>query len=279
MISVGATFLILEALVWPHALYLGLIVFCAWSGLDALNNIFDVDLDVISDPCRAEYTRKLGKSGLVIVLVFSALSLGLGAITMSPFVLLFIAIGIFLGVLYSVPPFRLRQTAFKPLVNFTVGAVSVLVVAAFFDVFSINVVTLVLLIGITTAVNSLWEDLADHASDFANGARTVPIVVGFRRGLLITVVMGYGLIPLMLLVGVLFQLHLVYYLVLFALTAFVSLRLYQKRSILFGSYTTDTHRLLEVGDVLAKDFVIVALVQTLSLMFSGYLRVCNTVPF
>jgi 4-hydroxybenzoate polyprenyltransferase len=279
MISVGATFLTSGALAWSHAIFLGLIVFCAWSGVDALNNVFDVDLDVTSDPLRAEYTKKLGKFGLFIVMVFSALSLGLGVVTMIPLVILFIALGIFFGVLYSVPPFRLRQTAYKPLVNFTVGAVPVLIVAAFSDIFSVNVATLVLLIGVTTAVNSLWEDLADYASDFANGARTVPIMLGFKKGLLITVATGYCLIPLMILVGILFQLPLIYYFVLFALTSFISLRLYQKRSTLFGSHKIDTKRLLDLGDVLAKDFVIVAIVQTLSLMFSSYLKFGNLILF
>jgi 4-hydroxybenzoate polyprenyltransferase len=273
MISVGATFLTAKSLAWSNAIYLGLIVFCGWSGVDAINNVFDVDLDVTSDPFRAEYTKKLGKFGLFIATVFSAVSLGLGFITMIPLVILFIMIGIPFGVLYSVPPFRLRKTAYKPLVNFTVGAIPILIVAAFFDIFSVNVVTLALLIGVTTAINSLWEDMADYASDFTNGARTVPIMLGFRRGLFVTLILGYCLIPLMILVGMLFQLHLVYYFVLFALTFFVSLRLYQNRFTLFRSYKTDTKRLLELGEILAKDFVIAAIIYTLSLMLSGYLKI------
>ena len=141
------------------------------TGLLLLNNSFLARaLDVMSDPFRAKYTKKLGKIGLFTVVVFSALSLGLGVLTMIPLVVVFIAIGIFFGVMYSVPPFRLRQTICKPLANFAVGAVPVLIVAAFSAVFSVSVVTLVLLIGITTAVNSLWEDLADYSSDFTNGA-------------------------------------------------------------------------------------------------------------
>jgi 4-hydroxybenzoate polyprenyltransferase len=182
-------------------------------------------------------------------------------------------IGILFGVLYSVPPFRLRKTACKPLVNFTVGAVPVLIVAAFFDVFSVNIVILVLTVGITTAINSLWEDLADYSSDSANGARTVPIILGFRRGLFFTLAMGYCLVPLMILVGMLFQLHLLHYFVLFALAVFVSLRLRQQRSTLFGSKKTDTKKLLEAGEILAKDFVIVAIIYTLSLVVSSYLKI------
>ena len=278
-ISVGATFLTLGTLAWSQAIYLGAIVFCGWSGLDALNNVFDVDLDGVSDPSRAKYTRNLGKVGLPIAIAFSALSLGLGAVTMIPLVILFVILGIVFGVLYSVPPFRLRQKVYKPLVNFTVGAVPVLIVAGFSHVFSVNVMTLVLLIGITTAVNSLWEDLADYASDSASNARTVPIVLGLRKGLLLTSATGYCLIPLMILVGILFQLHLVYYFVLSGLAFFVSCRLYQKRFALFGSHRTDAKKLLEVGDVLARDFVIVAIVQTLSLMFSSFLTMSHFLPF
>ena len=273
MISVGASFLMGEAFVWFEAVFLGVIAFCIWSAADAMNNIFDVDLDVLSDPFRAEFTKKLGKLGLFIAMFFTALSLTLGAFTMTPYVVLFIALGIIFGVLYSVPPFRLRKTAYKPVVNFTVGAVPILIVAAFFNVFSINIVALVLLIGVTTAVNSLWEDLADYASDFTSGSRTIPIILGFRRGLIFTIIMGYTLIPLMVLVGLLFQLGWVYYLTLTALSAFVSLRVIQKRRTLLKEGEGDTKQLFKLGEVLAKDFVIIAIAFTLSLMLSSLLKI------
>jgi 4-hydroxybenzoate polyprenyltransferase len=278
MISVGAAFLMAEPLAWSSALFLGVIVFCVWSAADAINNFFDVDLDVLSDPFRAEYTKKLGKLGLFIAVAFTALSLALGAVTMMPYVILFVGLGILFGVLYSAPPFRLRKTASKPIVNFTVGAVPVLIVAAFFNVFSVNIVTLVLLIGVTTAVNSLWEDLADYASDFASGSRTIPVIMGFRRGLFFTIIMGYSLIPLMVLVGVFFQLGWIYYFALSALAVFVSLRLYQKRLTLFKDDKADTKKLFELGEVLAKDFVAIAIVFTVSLMLSSLLKI-NSIFF
>ena len=270
MISVGASFLMGEALVWSDALLLGVITFCIWSAADAINNIFDVDLDVLSDPFRAEFTKKLGKLGLFIAMFFTALSLALGAFTMTPYVMLFTAIGILFGVLYSVPPFRLRKTAYKP---FTVGAVPILIVAAFFNIFTINIVALVLLIGITTAVNSLWEDLADYASDSASGSRTIPVILGYRKGLIFTIIMGYVLIPLMVLVGALFQLGWTYYLSLAALSAFVTLRVVQKRRTLLKNHGEDKKQLFKLGEVLAKDFVIIAIVFTLSLMLSSLLKI------
>ncbi len=278
MISVGTSFLMGGSLVWFEAVFLGVIAFCIWSAADAMNNIFDVDLDMLSDPFRAEFTKKLGKLGLFIAMFFTALSLLLGAFTMAPFVVLFITVGIVFGVLYSVPPFRLRKTTYKPILNFSVGAVPVLIVAAFFDAFTPNIIALILLIGVTTSVNSLWEDLADYASDFSSGSRTIPIILGFRRGLIFTIIMGYTLIPLMILVGTLFQLSWVYYLTLTALSVFVSLRVYQKRRTLLKEGEEDTKKLFKLGEALAKDFVVIAIVFTLSLMFSSLLKIATN-PF
>ena len=114
MISIGATFLAGEAFALPAALFLGAIVFCVWSAVDAMNNLCDVDLDVLSDPLRAKFTKRLGKAGLFIAVGFTVLSLALGALTLMPYVVLFVGLGLFFGVVYSVPPFRLRKTPYKP---------------------------------------------------------------------------------------------------------------------------------------------------------------------
>lgn len=276
MISVGATFLTVGSLAWSSALFLGVLVFCIWSAADAMNNIFDQQLDMLSDPFRAQFTRRLGRLGLLVAVGFTALSLALGVVTMVPYVVLFVALGILFGVLYSVPPFRLRKTAYKPVVNFTVGAIPTLIVAAFFNDFSFSIIVLVVLIGVTTAVNSLWGDLADFTSDFHSGSRTVPIIFGFRKGLLLTIGMGYCLLPLMVLVGVLFQFGWVYYTVLCGLAAFVSLRVIQKRHILFKEHKTQPTKLHKLGEILAKDFVIVAIAFTLVLMVSSLLKINPT---
>ncbi len=85
--------------------------------------------------------------------------------------------------------------------------------------------------------------------------------------------MGYTLIPLMLLVGTIFQLDWTYYLILTALSAFVTLRMVQKRNILLKKNGGNTTQLIELGEVLSKDFVIIAIIFTLSLMLSNLLRI------
>jgi 4-hydroxybenzoate polyprenyltransferase len=184
----------------------------------------------------------------------------------------FIFVGIVAGVVYSVPPFRLRQTIYKPLVNVSVGAVPILIVASFFNIFSFELLVLVFLIGLSTAANSLWEDLADYESDFAAKARTLVVVLGFKRGFFITVLVGYCMVPLMVLVGILFHLSLLYFIVLGVLIAFLSLRLIQHRNSLFRSKNIELDALLQLGEAFAKDFVLIALVQTTNLMINGFLN-------
>jgi 4-hydroxybenzoate polyprenyltransferase len=157
-------------------------------------------------------------------------------------------------------------------VNVSVGAVPVLVIASFFDIFSFQMLVLVILIGVSTAANSLWEDLADYESDFTSNARTLVVVLGFKRGFFITVVVGYCMVPLMVLVGILFQLSILYFIVLGALIAFLSFRLIQHRNTLFRSSNVEQSTLLKLGESFAKDFVIIALVHTANLMINGFLN-------
>ncbi|MGD9130667.1 MAG: UbiA family prenyltransferase [Candidatus Bathyarchaeota archaeon] len=272
MIAMGATFLVAQNPTFAEAVYLGVVAFCLWSGVDAINNVYDVDLDMKSDSFRANFTRGLGRFGLYISLAIFALSMALGLITGIQLMSFFIFVGIVAGVAYSVPPFRLRQTIYKPLVNVSVGAVPVLIVASFFNTFSFQLLVLVLLIGLSTAANSLWEDLADYESDFASNARTLVVVLGFKRGFFITVLVGYCLVPLMVLVGILFQLGLLYFLVLGTLIAYLSFRLIQHRNTLFRSSNVELDSLLKLGEAFAKDFVIIALVHTANLMINGFLN-------
>ena len=270
MVSMGATFLIQEKFAWLQAVYFGLMGFGGWSGVDSINNIYDVDLDVESDPDRAEYTKYLGRRGFYIVIFFLGLTASLGLITKIPLVIFFIGLGTLVGILYSVPPIRLRQTKYKPLVNISVGAIPILMVAAFYNAFTIDIIALVVLIGVTTSVNSLWEDLADYISDYNSQARTIPIMLGFKRGLYITILLGYFLVPLMIVVGVLFRLSILYYLILSILVSYITFNLIQKL-IINKTFNDSPSSMIFLGEIFAKDFEIVAITFTINLMLNSYL--------
>lgn len=271
MITLAATFVLVENPSWLEGIYLGFIVFCGWSAMDAINNIYDVDLDVKSDYLRSEFTRKIGKFGVPIVGFFSLLSISLGVLTGSYLVTFFIVLGLIAGILYSIPPFRLRQTIYKPVVNLSVGFVPILVVGSFSNVFTIDMWSLGFMMGISTAVNSLWEDLADYSSDFATKARTVPIVFGVQKGIYATILLGYCLIPLMVFVGILFNLHFIYYIIFTALVMYLSFRIIQNRHLLFRKKEMDDKSMLGLAEIFSKDFVVLAVIQTTNLVISGYL--------
>ena len=271
MIAMGATYLIAEKTTFFEATYLGFVAFCGWSGVDAINNVYDVEVDKKSDLKRSEYTKNLGKIGYLISLLFFIISMILGIITGIQLVPVMIFIGILAGIIYSVPPFRLRQTILKPIVNLSVGAFPVLMVAAFFNSFSLQIVILLTLIGVSTSINSLWEDLADYKSDLNANAKTILIILGYKRGLFLTIILGYSLIPLMILVGLLFNLNPIYFAILSILIIFISLRLIQNRKLLFKNKNLDQETILKLGEKFSKDFVITALIHTTNLMISGYI--------
>ncbi|PVX26038.1 MAG: hypothetical protein CW716_06815, partial [Candidatus Bathyarchaeum sp.] len=81
MIAMGATFLVAQNPTLTEATYLGFVAFCLWSGVDAINNVYDVDLDMKSDSFRADFTRSLGRFGIIISLAIFALCMALGLIT------------------------------------------------------------------------------------------------------------------------------------------------------------------------------------------------------
>jgi len=269
MISMGAALLIGGRSDWLEAVYLGLIGFFGWSCVDAINNVSDVELDKESDPFRSQFTASLGPWSFFIAALLSLASIGMGLATSRPLVTVFILLGISLGVVYSVPPLRLRQTVHKPIVNGAVGAIPVMIAAAFYNAFTMEVYILAIFMGAATAVNSLWEDLADYSSDLKSKASTVLIMLGFRRGLHVTILLGYCLIPLMVLIGLMFKLGAVYYSMLAVLVAFVSFHIFRNWRILLGE---ETETMYKLSPKLAKDFVIIAVMHTTNLMLSSYLK-------
>lgn len=269
MIAMGAALLIGGRSSWSEASYLGLIGFFLWSCTDAVNNMCDVELDKESDRSRSEFTASLGFAGFIVVAILFSIVVGLGILANRLYATAFILLGVICGVAYSVPPVRLRQTIFKPLVNSTVGAIPVLITAAFYNSFTIEAFTLAIFMGAATAINSLWEDLADYSSDLKGNANTFLVVLGFRRGLHVTILLGYSLIPLMVLTGLMFKLGTVYYVIFSVLIGFMSLHILQERKVILGEEKEKMH---QVSSKLARDFVIIAVIHTTNFMLASFLK-------
>jgi len=271
MVTLGGAFLIGGSTALFPGLLLGAIVFAFWSFSDAINNIYDKELDAISDPERAEFTEKLGKKGYFITYLFLGLAFFLGALTLNWAVFVVISVGILLGFVYSAPPIRLRTTLVKPLVNFVFGAVAIFISSAYFGVFNLNVLLLTLLFGIVTSVNSIWGDLADYQSDKNSGAKTLPVILGFRNGLFITVILGCILIPIMANIGLMYSLSFVYYIILAVISSYILINLFLNRKRL-SKNKENTHEQISLGTLLTKDFVKITLIFSLTFMVCSIIR-------
>lgn len=271
MITLGGAFLIGGSGALLPALCLGLIVFCFWSFSDAINNIYDKELDAVSDPERSKFTEKLGKKAYFITYLFAGLTFSLGALTLNWAVFVVISIGIIFGFIYSAPPIRLRTTIVKPLVNFVFGSVAILVSAVYFGVFTVNVLVLTLLFGTVTSVNSIWGDLADYQSDKISKARTLPVILGFRNGFFLTVLLGCMLIPIMTNIGLMYSMSFVYYLILAIIASYILANLFLKRKRL-SKDKEDTHEQISLGGLLTKDFVKITLIFSFTFMMCSIIR-------
>jgi 4-hydroxybenzoate polyprenyltransferase len=271
VVTLGGAFLIGNSPAILQALHLGAIVFCFWSFSDAINNIYDKELDATSDPKRAEFTEKLGKKAYHITYLFLGLTLFLSALTLNWLVFAVISVGLFFGFIYSAPPIRLRTTIVKPLVNFVFGAVAIFISGAYFGVFTLTILMLTLLFGVVTSVNSIWGDLADYQSDKNSGARTLPVILGFRNGLFFTVILGCMLIPIMTYIGLMYSVYFVYYVVLAAVASYMLIKLFIKRGML-SKNRENTPEQLSLGGLLSKDFVRITLIFSFIFALCAFIR-------
>ncbi len=151
-----------------------------------LNDIFDKDIDKISNPERplvkkifseTEYFE-LGILFLFLAAVYSVLIKN----TLSLFV---VAISVFAILLYSVPPFRFRTKIFNTLfvgfgsaMTFLFGYVSQM------QTFQIDekIFSVTLLIFIAISLGDVIKDLKDYEGDRKNNVRNVFTIFGLKKG-------------------------------------------------------------------------------------------------
>ena len=177
----------------------------AWWFAAGINDLHDVETDKITNP-----TRPL-VSGLITVkaykslnLLFIILSLAAAWLIRYPFFVT-ILLTVALSYIYSAPPFRLKRYAF--LSTFILGLSSLLVCLAGFVIFSDDYsfsgfppkMFLVIPLAFTLAFTA--KDIKDMEGDRVNGIKTLPILLGEKKGKKMTgvlTIIAYISIPLIL---------------------------------------------------------------------------------
>lgn len=165
-------------------------------GLNALNQIYDIEIDRISKPHRPIPS---GKISIRSVYIFSAMSFFIAFILSlfsrtTPLVIFFV----FLSVIYSVPPIRLKRYGISSnIVGGTLyGAVPFLSAAAITGSFSLAF--FVFFYG-AAIVLATFKDFEDMPTERRLGIRTLPVMLGYERAKQFVVYSLFSLLIFMLL--------------------------------------------------------------------------------
>ena len=171
-------------------LILGFIsIFFSWQFSISLNDIFDVEIDKISNPDRPYVKGAINKKKYILIsIILAAISI-ITVLFMSFISLIFISFYIFLGYIYSAPPFRFRKYIFG---IFIIGISSSL--AYFSGLFAcINIIDLTLtqlLIGILIlaafSMGTVVKDYKDYEGDKNANVNTIFTKYGLEKGSKIT---------------------------------------------------------------------------------------------
>jgi len=192
----------------PDTIYIliaALIMTILWLATLLVNDVYDLKIDKISNPQRplvsglirpAEYLNL--SFCLFLIALYASLVLGI-----LPYIaaLMFI----FSGIIYSVPPLRLRNRIFHSLF-IGWGSVLAFLIGYFIQAdlsqlsMSREVLMLVLLIFLALSTGSVTKDLKDQEGDRQSGVKTIFTVYGYKKGMLITaLLLGLSLLtPLLL---------------------------------------------------------------------------------
>ncbi|XXG64194.1 hypothetical protein AAC387_Pa05g2206 [Persea americana] len=120
--ALGSTALVTRALIenshlinwWllPKALFGLLALICGNGYIVGINQIYDIGIDKVNKPYLPIAAGDLSvKSAWVLVLLFAVAGLLIVGLNFGPFISSLYCLGLFLGTIYSVPPFRLKRFA------------------------------------------------------------------------------------------------------------------------------------------------------------------------
>ncbi len=178
-------------------------------GSNAVNQIFDREIDAVNKPTRPLVTGEVGIKGAAIACIFFYLAaMGLALLVGMRFFYI-VLITAFITYSYSGPPLRTKRNAFTA--NFTMALPrgGLLIIAGwsavkpiwFAEVWFIAGIFFLFILGASTT-----KDFADMEGDAKYGCRTLPVIFGVRRAAWIIApffVVPFGLIYLGLSLGIL----------------------------------------------------------------------------
>jgi len=175
----------------------------------ALNDICDVEIDRINAPERPLPSGRVGEleaEVLTIGLFASALAI---AHMVDLKTLIFTALFSILGVIYSLPPIRLKDGWFAN-ICWGLGIGMAILSGASFIAISPRPIIVAATLALLTAGCGFTKDLKDMEGDKALGIRTIPIVLGERKAVKLMAATFVGGMPLLFLASIFYGFNLLY---------------------------------------------------------------------
>ncbi|MFC1640954.1 UbiA prenyltransferase family protein [Patescibacteria group bacterium] len=211
-----------------------------WTYSLTLNDIYDMDIDKISNPDRplvsGIFTREEYRNiGIIAgtIAIFAGFSVGYNYMVM-------IVAALLLSYIYSAPPFRLKRfpimapflmslgTAVLIFTGYRLFAIS----GTFYD-FPINILFLIIIVA-TLVINA--KDIKDYEGDRKFHVHTIPTMFGEKRGKLIIsllYIISYLVVPIILL-----QRQLIITAVLFGVLSYFAINAKKTNEILVAAIYT-----------------------------------------
>ena len=181
---------------------LGLIaIFFVWQFCVSLNDIFDIEIDRISNPDRP-YTKGYidKKKYIIISIILGGVSIFIG-IFISLLSMIFIILFIILGYIYSAPPTRLRKYIFGTIFIGSGSALSYFAgIFSIVPILTMQQLMIGILIFIALSMGTVVKDYKDYEGDKKAGVSTIFTKYGLEKGTKIASVLLFitFMIPLLL---------------------------------------------------------------------------------
>jgi len=175
----------------PRALLGVLALLCGNGYIVGINQIYDVEIDAVNKPFLPVAAGELSKTkAWVICVVLAAAGLGITTTNFGSLIAKLYAFGLFLGTIYSVPPFRLKKSAVAAfaiiatvrgfLLNFGVYHATRAALGLPF-VWSPPIAFITIFVTIFATVIAITKDLPDIEGDKKFGIETFATRLGVRN--------------------------------------------------------------------------------------------------
>jgi geranylgeranylglycerol-phosphate geranylgeranyltransferase len=175
-----------------HLLGVGIITMISTLSVYLMNDLVDIKIDKINAPTRPLVSGAVKKEEAVIIIASLALTAIMISLMINTITTLLVVAYLIIGIMYSVPKIALKDKSFLKTASIALGGcITSLIGSSGAGVFDMHSATAALTFMVFLFVTSPINDLADYTGDKKHGKKTIPIVFGKRKTILVTMILPF----------------------------------------------------------------------------------------